>query len=210
MSGSLGGILKIPVMIVNLVYLNFLWIVFSIMGLFVFGFFPATASMYGVIRKWVMGDFDVPIFRTFWTLYKQEFIKSNLLGLVLTLVGSFLFFDIRLVQQMSGFFMIFLHYFLLTFAFIYGLTLLYVLPVFVHYELKVFQMIKTAFSFMVISPLSTIMMFAGGVIIYFTMKFLPGLLFFLGGSLISLLLMWSSYLAFSRRDRKIHQDGKGA
>jgi uncharacterized membrane protein YesL len=210
MSGSLGGILKIPVIIVNLVYLNFLWIVFSIMGLFVFGFFPATSSMYGVIRKWVMGDLEVPIFKTFWTLYKKEFIKSNLLGLVLTLVSAFLLIDIWLIQHMSGIFMNFLRYFLLMIAFIYALTLLYVLPVFVHYELKVFQIIKTAFSFMVISPYSTIMMFAGGVIIYFTIKFLPGLLFFLGGSLISLLLMWSSYFAFSRRERKLAQDGKGA
>jgi uncharacterized membrane protein YesL len=202
MGGYIGGILKIPVILLNLAYLNLLWIFFSILGLFMFGFFPATSSMFAVIRKWVMGDLEIPIFKTFWSHYKMYFLKSNLLGLVLTLVGFFLFFDFRLVQQFQSGYMLFFYYSLLMIAFIYGLTVLYVLPVFVHFELSVFKIMKTSLSIMIVSPLSTIMMFAGGIIIFFILKSLPGLVFIVGGSLPSLLIMWSSYHAFSRLNQK--------
>jgi len=202
MGGYIGGILKIPVILLNLAYLNLIWILFSILGLFIFGFFPATTSMFAVIRKWVMGELEIPIFKTFWSHYKRDFLKSNLLGLVLTLVGYFLFFDIRLVQQSQSGYMFFIYYFLLIIAFIYGLTILYVLPVFVHFELSVFKIIKSALLFMIISPLSTIMMFAGAIIIFFTLKSLPGLVFIVGGSLPSLLIMWSAYHAFTRLNQK--------
>jgi uncharacterized membrane protein YesL len=61
---------------------------------------------------------------------------------------------------------------------------------------------KTSLSIMIVSPLSTIMMFAGGIIIFFILKSLPGLVFIVGGSLPSLLIMWSSYHAFSRLNQK--------
>ncbi|MBY0144366.1 YesL family protein [Neobacillus niacini] len=202
MGGSIGGVLKIPVILLNLAYLNLLWVLFSILGLVFFGFFPATTSMFAVIRKWVMGDLEIPIFKTFWSHYKKYFLKSNLLGLVITLVGFFLVFDIRLVQQFHSGHMLFFYYFLLMIALILGLTVLYVLPVFVHFELSIYKIIKTSFSFMIVSPLSTIMMFAGGIIIFFILKSLPGLVFIIGGSLTSLLIMWSSYHAFSRLNQK--------
>ncbi|WP_035445745.1 YesL family protein [Bacillus sp. UNC41MFS5] len=202
MGGYIGGVLKIPVILLNLAYLNLLWILFSILGLFIFGFFPATTSMFAVIRKWVMGDLEIPIFKTFWSHYKKYFLKSNLLGLVITFVGFFLFFDIRLVQQFQSGYMLFFYYFLLMIALIYGLTVLYVLPVFVHFELSVYKIMKTSLSFLIVSPLSTIMMFAGGIIIFFILKSLPGLVFIIGGSLPSLLIMWSSYHAFSRLNQK--------
>ena len=206
MGGSIGGVLKIPGILLNLVYLNLLWVLFSLLGLFLFGFFPATTSMFAVIREWVMGDLEIPIFKTFWSHYKKYFLKSNLLGLVITLVGFFLVFDIRLVQQFQSGYMLFFYYFLLMIALIYGLTVLYVLPVFVHFELSIYKIIKTSFSFMIVSPLSTIMMFAGGVIIFFILKSLPGLVFIIGSSLTSLLIMWSSYHAFSRINQKNIQE----
>jgi len=206
MGGSIGGVLKIPGILLNLVYLNLLWVLFSLLGLFLFGFFPATTSMFAVIREWVMGDLEIPIFKTFWSHYKKYFLKSNLLGLVITLVGFFLVFDIRLVQQFQSGHMLFFYYFLLMIALIYGLTVLYVLPVFVHFELSIYKIIKTSFSFMIVSPLSTIMMFAGGVIIFFILKSLPGLVFIIGSSLTSLLIMWSSYHAFSRINQKNIQE----
>ncbi|WP_160718867.1 YesL family protein [Bacillus sp. USDA818B3_A] len=208
--GGLSGLLKIFAIALNLAYLNFLWIIFSLLGLVVFGFFPATSAMFGVIRKWFLEDWDLPIFKTFWNLYKKEFIKSNILGYILFLAGFILYLDIKLVQQMSNIYMTMVHYFLLMLTFVYVLTIFYVWPVFVHFELSVLQVIKTAFSFMVISPYSTIMMAAGGVIFYFTVQQFPGLLLIFGGSVSTLLIMWSTHIAFRRRDQKIRQNGKEA
>ncbi|WP_163536305.1 YesL family protein [Gracilibacillus sp. YIM 98692] len=63
-----------------LAYINALWILFTLAGLIVFGFFPATTAMYAVFRKRVMGDESIKVFRLFWSTYRREFIKGNKLG----------------------------------------------------------------------------------------------------------------------------------
>lgn len=57
--------------IVKICYVNLLWGIFMLVGLIVFGFFPATVALFTVCRKWVLGDRDVPIFSTFWSAYKK-------------------------------------------------------------------------------------------------------------------------------------------
>ncbi|WP_084028990.1 YesL family protein [Bacillus sp. J33] len=61
----------------RLVYLNLLWIAFSLLGIVLFGFFPATAAMFSVVRKWIMGETDVRVFKEFWQTYRKEFWKAN-------------------------------------------------------------------------------------------------------------------------------------
>lgn len=82
------------------------------------------------------------------------------------------------------------------------MTFLYTFPVFVHYEVSIFHVMKNAFLIMIISPLSTIMIIAGSVILYFTMVNLPGLVPLFGVSLLSFLIMWSASLSFENIRRK--------
>jgi uncharacterized membrane protein YesL len=97
---------------------------------------------------------------------------------------------------------VWLRYPLVIITIIYIVFLLYVFPVFVHYEMKIPQILKTTFLIMSVSPLSTIMLIAAGIILYFTMSNFPGLIPLFGGSLIGFIVMWSSYLAFSHLKRK--------
>lgn len=41
--------------------------------------FPATSAMFTVVRKWVMGDTDTGVFRTFFKGYKENY-KQSLIG----------------------------------------------------------------------------------------------------------------------------------
>ncbi|WP_396954475.1 DUF624 domain-containing protein, partial [Niallia sp.] len=41
--------------IAKLMYVNALWMGCTFLGLGIFGFFPATAAMFSVVRKWIMG-----------------------------------------------------------------------------------------------------------------------------------------------------------
>ena len=48
----------------------------------VFGVMPSTVATFSILRKWVQGNFDMPIFKTFKNVYKKEFINSNKCGFV--------------------------------------------------------------------------------------------------------------------------------
>ena len=78
----------------KITYVNILWIFFSIAGLVVLGIVPSTVALYGVIRKWVMKETEVPVFKTFFNIYKTEFVKSNVLGILMGIIGYVLFFNL--------------------------------------------------------------------------------------------------------------------
>src|SRR5690625_3722809 len=179
-TGSMGGFYTVANWIMRLAYVNILWIAFTLVGIIIFGFFPATTGMFSVIRKWVQGKSDIPIFLTFWSTYKKEFLKSNLLGFILSLIGYILYIDFTFLRQGVDGFLQFTYYPLLIVILLYMLVLLYVFPVFVHYEVNIFQvcknafllmtMSKNAFLLMVMSPLITIMMIVGLVIAFYVMR----------------------------------------
>ncbi|WP_077623350.1 YesL family protein [Sediminibacillus massiliensis] len=196
------GFLKIPEWIVKFAYVNLLWVCFSLLGGIIFGLFPATTAMFAVVRKWLLGEADTPVLPTFWRFYKQDFIKSNLLGFILTAVGYTLYLDYQLLDQAGVGTFHWLHYLLLILTSMYILTLLYAFPVFVHYELNVLQVLKTALFVMIVSPLSTIMMIAGTIILYVVILKFPGFLPIFGASLVSFLAMSSAYISFQNIDRK--------
>lgn len=148
-----------------------------------------------------MGDFDVPVFKTFWETYKKEFIKSNLLGLIFVILGYFLYVDVHLIGNSGGIINLF-YYPTLLICLAYILTLCYVFPTFVHYDLKVYQILRTSFVMMLINPISTALMAIGSVAIYFLMTTVPGLIPLFSGSVLTVVLMWASFLAFSKIERR--------
>ena len=188
--------------IAKFAYINLLWIGFSLVGLIVLGFFPATISLFAVIRKWIMGEGDIPIFRTFWTTYKSEFLRSNGLGLLVAVVSGLIVLDLVFMKNLGNGFTNAIQFPLYMFLFAVVMTMFYLFPVYVHYELKLIQMIKNSFFMMLINPLENLVMIAGIASLIFVVKFIPGLGFFFGGSLSAAIIMASGYLAFNKVDKK--------
>lgn len=188
--------------VMKFAYINLLWIGFSLLGLFVLGFFPATISMFTVIRKWIMGEGDIPIFRTFWTTYKSEFLRSNGLGLLIAVVGGLIVLDLVFMKNSGNSFTNAIQIPLYMFMSAVVMTMFYLFPVYVHYELKLIQIIKNSFLMMLINPIENLVMIAGIVAVFFVVKFIPGLGFFFGGSLSAAIIMASGYLAFNKVDKK--------
>lgn len=183
-------------------YLNVLWIGFSLVGLVVLGFFPATVAMFVVVRKWLLGDTDIPVFGTFWSTYKAEFIKSNGLGLILGVVGVLIVLDLFFIRNLGGSFVRAIQIPIYLFIFAAVMTLLYIFPVFVHYELKIVHMIKNSFLLMLINPLENVVMVISLVMVLFVVKYIPGLGFFFGGSLSAAIIMAACYRTFQKTERK--------
>ncbi|WP_437182779.1 YesL family protein [Shouchella patagoniensis] len=47
-----------------------------------------------MVRKWFQGDRDLKILPTFWQIYKGDFLKANLLGLIIVVIGAILLISI--------------------------------------------------------------------------------------------------------------------
>jgi uncharacterized membrane protein YesL len=201
-TNSVNRIYSATEWIAKFAYINLLWIGFSLIGLIVLGFFPATIAMFAVIRKWIMGEGDIPIFRTFWNTYKSEFLRSNGLGLIVAAVGGLIVLDLVYMKNLENGLMNSIQIPLYLFMFAVVMTILYLFPVYVHYELKMMQVIKNSFLIMLIHPLENLVMIAGIAALFFVVSYIPGLGFFFGGSLCAAIIMASGYLAFNKVDKK--------
>ncbi|WP_407267894.1 YesL family protein [Radiobacillus sp. PE A8.2] len=194
--GWAGGFNQVAEWIMRLAYINLLWILLTVLGLGIFGFFPATIAMFTMIRKWLLGDFETPISRTFWRTYKKEFIKGNVLGMLLIIIGIILYVDVKFFQSQSGILYWVLSCFSIVLLYMYLLTVLFFFPVFVHFELKTMQYMKHAFLFMVTKPIGTVMIVIGIFGASYLLMLVPGLIPFFGASFPALVIMWFAYRKF--------------
>lgn len=199
--GVMGVVHYISNWIMRLAYVNVLWLIFSSAGLIIFGLFPATTAMFSVIRSWIIHDLDSPVFKTFWKSYKADFIQSNIIGYFMLMIGYLLYINFMYIQTMAGkpiitlFFVLFF-----TFCLTFGVILLYIFPILVHYQLKTIEAIKSAFLIGLLSPFYTLLMISGMAAAYLLISFIPGMIPFFSGSLIALFIMANAYRAIIKVD----------
>ncbi|WP_058308898.1 YesL family protein [Gracilibacillus massiliensis] len=195
--GSLDRFLRI---ILQVAWLNFLWIGFTLVGLVVGGIFPATTAAIAVARKWVQKKEEVPIFKTFKQAYKREFIKSNIIGIILAVVGIMLVVNYQILLQLGdqiSIIAVFLYYFVI---FLYGILVLWIFPLLTHYNSSVFQYFKNAIIIGITKLPITILQ---GLIIFFILYFslkLPSMLIFCTISLITITVAFFSVKVFEKID----------
>jgi len=188
--------------VMKLAYVNILWILFSLGGLLFLGVSPASAALFSILRKWLMGETDIPIFRTFLDTYKKEFLKANKLGWLMALIGMFLYFDFKYLITVGGTIQYVLSIPLLIVSILFFITLLYLFPVYVHYELRLIQYIKNSFYIGIINMHITILMIAATFLIGILYRFIPGIVPFFSISLFSLMVMTGAKQSFNRIEAK--------
>ncbi|KAF0818619.1 putative protein YTEU [Bacillus sp. ZZV12-4809] len=196
--GLIRKLYDISEWITRLMYVNLLWILFTLAGLGAAGFFPSTAAMFTVTRKWVVGEREVPVVKTFWAAYKQNFIQSNLIGYLFIIIGLILYVDLRFFQTSEQFIFQSFSFIILFLLIIYFICILYMFPVFVHFKFKTLAYVKYSFIIAAGRPLLTIFMVAGTVLLLILLKYLPILVLFIGGGLMSYVMMWIAVRAFPK------------
>lgn len=206
-TGWMGKLFSICQWISRLAYINLLWLLLMGVGMIVFGAAPSTAAMFSIIRKWVQGETNFPIFSTFWKTYKKEFRNANTLGLLLFVIILVLYLDWRLISSVQGFLYPLLTGCLIGVVFLFFVVMVYVFPVFVHYEYRTLQYIKTAFLIGITYPFHTMAMILGVMCVFFISFFFTGvgLLFF--GSGLGFVLMYMSNLVFSKMSQQLNVQG---
>ena len=184
---SEGSLYRLAEWITRLVFLNLLWILFSFLGLGILGIMPATVALFGVINKLLEEQENVRIFREFWSLYKKYFIRSNLIGLIMLIIGIILYIDLDYFKSRAAWYDRVIVYFLYILIIFYLLDFFYIFPIVLKYDIKIRYIIKNAFSFVFLTPVETFQIIIGIFVIAIFFYFLPSLLPFLG---ISLPVFW--------------------
>lgn len=202
MKGLLQGLYTLCEWIMRLAILNVLWVVFSVLGAIILGFFPSTAAMFEITRKWLKGETDLPIFKSFWAAYKKYFVKANLLGILVAIAGIFLYIDFSFFSSFESFAFKILTALVILVSIIYCILLIYIFPVLVTYEISLLQSIKFACLLGVYRPLSTIAILLASILLYFLFSAFSPVLVFFGGSMTSMMMMWVSRTTFFKIKNK--------
>ncbi|WP_283153780.1 YesL family protein [Guptibacillus hwajinpoensis] len=202
MNGLMGGLYRISEWIMRIAYINILWLAFTIAGLVFLGIFPATTGVFAVARKWRLGDTQIPIFKTFWKSYRSEFIRSNVLGYLIVIIGFILYLDLRIIQNIDGWLSTLLLILLFSLVFIYFFVVIFLFPVLVHFNSKTFQYLKNAIFVSIAYPIHTLLMLITSfLLIVMNVKF-PILLPYFSVSILIVSIMFISYDAFRRLEEK--------
>ncbi len=183
----------------KIILLNLYWFLFSLVGLFLFGLFPATVALFATIRQDLKAEKDdIKLFKTFIGYYKTEFIKSNVLGYLIVIIIGILVFNIRILGNIESSLMnsslMIVTYILLGIG---VLLAIYIFPLYVHYNLSMLGYIKYSAVLLIGKPLQTLtLLLTLAAIGYFFYQF-PGFIPVIGISLTAYIVMRVAYSSFA-------------
>lgn len=184
---------ELCIMVLKLFYIQLLWILFTLLGFVLLGVGPATYAMFFILRQWIRGNTDLPIFKSFLQAYRTGFKESVSIGIFYLISGIILYVDLLYVQSQV------LRGLLIVIGFIYMISLFYIFPILVHYDWKsVMLKIKCSILFGISYLQYTLLLFAAIAIVYFLLFMFPGTIAFFGISIGSYMIMWMANQVFKR------------
>ncbi|MGO4936027.1 YesL family protein [Fundicoccus sp. Sow4_H7] len=82
----------------KIIYLNILWILFTILGLGIFGIGPATYAISKYLSRWLIYKEEPAVFKSFFTYYKENFLQSMLTSWIIIFIFYVLIVNIFNLQ----------------------------------------------------------------------------------------------------------------
>jgi uncharacterized membrane protein YesL len=224
MRGLMGGFYRVSEWIMRLSAINLLWVICSIPFFFVlfttlvtpdattdtilsmfwtmaimapFTLIPATVAMFGVARKWVMGDTDVPLFKTYFRNYKENYKQAMLGGLIFLAIGILLVMAIPFYSSQAGIIR-YLSLLFISFTVVFAGALFNFMCLTVHFHMKLIQLVRNAFIMTLGQPITSVgMLVTNGIILYISGKYTFLIPFFMG-SMSATATFWYFYRSFQR------------
>ncbi|GLF90201.1 hypothetical protein Saga11_14600 [Bacillus safensis] len=195
--GSMSRMLRMCEWVMRLAYTNLLWLMFTMLGLGIFGLMPATTALFSVMRKWIQGHEQVNVSGTFWKVYREEFFRSNMIGVMLFILGTIIYVDLAYIYPTSWFLHV-LRFGIYIFGFLFIVSLCYIFPLLAHYDWK--KRLYLKFSLLLgISYLQyTLSMLVFSAVLFVLFAYLPGIVPFFSVSLLAYGHMWLAYQVFKK------------
>ncbi|UQX55928.1 DUF624 domain-containing protein [Cytobacillus pseudoceanisediminis] len=159
---------------------------------------PATVSLFTIVRKWQMKQTEVPVWDTFLSIYKKEFTKSNLLGFILVICAGFILLDLHFVNGLEGVLQLLFFVPMLIISALYFITLMYIFPVYVHFDLTVTEYIKNSCLLGILNLHLTLIIAASAGSIIFLLLYSPAFIPFFSAVSITWILMYGGMYSFRK------------
>lgn len=225
--GIMGGFYRISEWIMRLSVINVLWVICAIPFFFLglvflqsqsadqalqtlilmavvapFTIFPSTTAMFSVARKWLTGEEDVPLFKTFFRGYKDNFVQSLLGGLIYMLIGAILYTNFQFYGNQTGAFGI-LRFLVLSLTVLLIISLFHFFSILSHLHMKILQIVKNALLITIGNPVRSLSMIVlNGIVLYVSFNMFTFLIPFFMGSLIAVVSFWHFNLIFGKLQEK--------
>ncbi len=200
--------MKLMTVLADIVHIQVLWIAFTLVGLVVGGVFPATIAMFALLRRIIRSGNSFEINREFWIQFKSNFIKANLLGYGIIIVGLLLRLHYNYSLNIEGTYAFLFSISSLALWFIFLFVILYIPPTYVHFDINNFQVIKHAFIIAISTPFHSLGMVIFSLLFYWSSKKLPVLMPFLSIGLLSYGIMKLADHAFSTVNKVSEKNNK--
>ncbi|MCC2683114.1 MAG: rane protein [Paenibacillaceae bacterium] len=235
MKGWMGGIYRVCEWIMRFAVANILWVVCSFPIFFLsllaivnvqlpevpraavnqllllmavltpFLLFPATSAMFALARKWVMGEGDVPLVKTFFRSYKENYRQSMAGGIVFFILYAIMYVNYHFYISQSGN-IHWLAYLFITLSIIMGAALFNFFSLTVHFHMTFWQILKNSILVSIGHPITSVALLVTNLaILYISIAKITFLIPFFMGSLIAFLSFWHFNRIYSRMQFKQEQ-----
>lgn len=197
--GFLATMVEWGEVIGNFFIIQFQFVIYTLRGGIILGVFPAVAATFNFMFQFFIDkDSMPPLMKGFSDSWKKHFKSANQVGYTLLLSFGFLYFDLRInenVIQSSV-----LHTLLLILIFILGFVTIYTFTVLVGHSLTFKQTLKQAFFVSLSTPMFTIAAILGLMIMYELLNYFIFIAIFFGAPLIILPIAWFTFSGLQKID----------
>lgn len=232
--GAMGGLYRITEWISRIAFSNILWAVCSIPFLFMallkvimlasgegganeqitlnwgmgvlapFTVFPATAALFTVVRKWVMGNTDIGTFRTFFQGYKENYIKSMLGGIIYTLLFVVMYVDVTVyMTQMANFRIVGI--LMLVLMIILFVSMFNFFSIVVHYQMTFKEVVTNSILLTIARPIRVFSTLIGAaVLVYIGLRY-PVLYVICIPTLIAMFAFFNFYATYNKLQLQVEK-----
>ncbi|MEI5905581.1 DUF624 domain-containing protein [Bacillus spongiae] len=188
-------------MLLQFIVLNLLWLVFTVVGFIVFGIFPASIAACYIMRKRIVEQEDIPIFSSFWEVYKQSFVRGNVLFSMVIALSLILYIDFSAITYFDSMMSTIVGVGLIIIVFFLLIMVFYSLPLLSITSDRSFKVMKNGLLMGLANPLATMVVFIIILAIRVVYGYLPTLLPLFG--IMPLLLACT--VAFQKSFKKLGQ-----
>ncbi|QKS69732.1 DUF624 domain-containing protein [Paenalkalicoccus suaedae] len=134
MKGLTDGAFSIFERLMNLAIWNIIWVGHTLMGFIIFGWAPATAALFSVLRDEKLKQRNDRKLKTFFYYYKQHFFKANVIGFLLIGGGLSIMFTFYTLIDMTFWIRLLLGTVLFVVFILYLIVAFFIFPVFTHFH----------------------------------------------------------------------------
>lgn len=169
-----------------------------------FTVFPASAALFTVVRKWVMGNTDVGTFRTYFQGYKENYLKSMLGGIIYTLMFVIMYVDVTVyMTQMPNFRIVGI--LMLVLMIILSVSMFNFFSIVVHYQMSFKQVMTNSILLTIARPIRVFStLIAAGVLAYIGLRY-PALYIICIPTLIAMAAFFNFYATYNKLQLQVEQ-----